>query len=47
MRRTEHFKKILSALLAFVLLFSLMPVHASAASEVVDAAVFFTDLHSS
>ena len=46
MKLMETFKRTLSALLVLVLVFSLMPVQASAAATV-DAAVFFSDLHSS
>ena len=44
MKLTEHLRRILSALLVFMLLFSMMPVPASAAS-IVDTAIIFSDLH--
>ena len=47
MKLTNQIKRLLSALLIFVLVFSLVPVDVSAASDTVDAAVFFSDLHSS
>ena len=48
MRLTESVRRILCAMLALVLVFSLVPpTEASAASASVDAAIFFSDLHSS
>lgn len=47
MKLTQHFKRILSALLVVVLVFSLMPVTALAAdtSDFQTAAIFFSDVH--
>jgi hypothetical protein len=48
MKQTVNFKRILSALLVFVLVFSLIPMQVHGASETktpIDAAVIFTDLH--
>ena len=47
MKLTNQIKRLLSALLIFVLVFSLVPVDVFAASDTVDAAIFFSDLHSS
>ena len=47
MKLTEQLRRILSALLVFVLIFSLAPVNTIAAEKPVDAAVFFSDLHTS
>lgn len=48
MKLTANVKRVLSALLVFVLVFSLIPMDAhAAAADVVDAAIIFSDLHTS
>ena len=47
MKLTNQIKRLLCALIVLVMVFSLVPVDGFAASDVVDAAIFFSDLHSS
>ena len=48
MKLTANAKRILSAMLVFMMVFSLVPMNVLAASDApIDAAVIFTDLHTS